>query len=177
MRGQDRSGLEQARRSSLREIASPLLGALLAGVLVLVTGVIHAQTTTPAAPQIVPRVTGAAAPMSEVPTAPFNRPITDDKRVMRNYPEQPPVIPHSIDNYQLTLKTNRCLECHRRQYTEASGAPMISVTHFMDRDGQVLGDVTPRRYFCTACHVQQTDARPLVPNTFTDMLASPSRRN
>ena len=42
---------------------------------------------------------------------------------------------------------------------------MISVTHFMDRDGQVLADVTPRRYFCTACHVPQTDAQPLVPNT------------
>ena len=47
---------------------------------------------------------------------------------------------------------------------------MISITHFMDRDGQVLADVTPRRYFCTECHVQQTDARPLVPNTFKDML-------
>ena len=101
------------------------------------------------------------------------RPIVDDKRVMRNYPEQPPIIPHSIENYQLTLKTNRCLECHRRQFTEGSGAPMISVTHFMDRNGQILADVTPRRYFCTACHVQQTDARPLVPNTFTDMLATP----
>ena len=98
------------------------------------------------------------------------RPVTDDKRLMRNYPEQPPVIPHSIDGYQLTLKTNRCLDCHRRQFTEGSGAPMISVTHFMDRDGQVLADVTPRRYFCTACHVQQTDAQPLVPNTFKDML-------
>ena len=88
----------------------------------------------------------------------------------RNYPEQPPIIPHSIENYQLTLKTNRCLDCHRRQFTEGSGAPMISVTHFMDRDGQVLADVTPRRYFCTACHVQQTDAQPLVPSTFKDML-------
>jgi cytochrome c-type protein NapB len=47
---------------------------------------------------------------------------------------------------------------------------MISVTHFMDRDGQVLADVTPRRYFCTACHVQQTDAQSLLPSTFKDML-------
>jgi cytochrome c-type protein NapB len=45
---------------------------------------------------------------------------------------------------------------------------MISVTHFQDRDGQVLSDVTPRRYFCTACHVQQTDVPPLVPNRFQD---------
>jgi len=164
MRGQDRPRLR------LSELLRPLLASAFGGLLLFAAGAIWAQTAT--APQIVPRITGAAAPMGENPTPPFARPITDDKRVTRNYPEQPPVIPHTIENYQLTLKTNRCLECHRRQYTEASGAPMISVTHFMDRDGQVLGDVTPRRYFCTECHVQQTDARPLVPNTFTDMSAT-----
>jgi nitrate reductase (cytochrome), electron transfer subunit len=139
---------------------------LLGGMLVFICGAIYAQN----APQIVPRVTGAAAPMGDVPAPPLARPVTDDKRLMRNYPEQPPIIPHSIENYQLTLKANRCLDCHRRQFTEGSGAPMISVTHFMDRNGQVLADVTPRRYFCTACHVQQTDAQPLVPSTFKDML-------
>lgn len=119
-------------------------------------------------PTIIPRLTGAADPMGDVRAPPLDRPVVDDVRRMRNYPEQPPVIPHSIDGYQLTLGTNRCLSCHRREFTEGSGAPMISITHFMDRDGQVLSDVTPRRYFCTACHVQQTDARPLVPNMFRD---------
>jgi cytochrome c-type protein NapB len=146
-----------------------IAGALAGGALVFVCGAIYAQT----APRTVPPLTGDASPMENDPAPPFGRPITDDKRVMRNYPEQPPVIPHSINNYQLTLTANRCLDCHRRQYTEASGAPMISVTHFMDRDGQVLADVTPRRYFCTECHVTQTDARPLVPNTFQDMALSP----
>jgi cytochrome c-type protein NapB len=154
----------------LNPLARSLLGAMLAGLVVLFTGAIYAQNAPQIVPQIVPRVTGNADPMSEPPIPPIARPITDDKRVMRNYPEQPPVIPHSTDNYQLTLKANRCLDCHRRQYTEGSGAPMISVTHFMDRDGQVLADVTPRRYFCTACHVQQTDAKPLVPSTFEDMV-------
>ncbi|MBN9604010.1 MAG: nitrate reductase cytochrome c-type subunit [Afipia felis] len=162
MRGQNHPRLNPLARS--------LLGAMLAGSVVLFTGAIYAQNVPQNAPRIVPRVTGNADPMSEPPIPPIPRPVTDDKRVMRNYPEQPPVIPHSIDNYQLTLKTNRCLDCHRRQYTEGSGAPMISVTHFMDRDGQVLADVTPRRYFCTACHVQQTDAKPLVPSTFEDMV-------
>jgi cytochrome c-type protein NapB len=142
-------------------------GATLGGSLAFVAAALSAGT----APNVVPRLTGYAQPMTDYPTAPFARPITDDQRKMRNYPEQPPVIPHSIENYQLTVNTNRCLDCHRRQYTEASGAPMISVTHFMDRDGQILADVTPRRYFCTECHVQQTDAKPLVPNTFEDMSA------
>jgi len=158
MRGKDHSGVTAIVRT--------LVGAVFGGSLVFMAGAIYAQ----GGPEIVPRLTGANPPMKEVPAPPLARPITDDKRVMRNYPEQPPVIPHSIDNYQLTLKTNRCLDCHRRQFTEGSGAPMISVTHFMDRDGQVLADVTPRRYFCTECHVQQTDATPLVPNDFEDML-------
>ena len=68
------------------------------------------------------------------------------------------------------LKTpNRCLSCHKRELTQESGAPMISVTHYMTREGQMLADVSPRRYFCTACHVPQADVRPLVGNTFRDM--------
>ena len=46
---------------------------------------------------------------------------------------------------------------------------MISVTHFMTRDGQMLADVSPRRHFCTECHVPQANARPLVENTSKDM--------
>ncbi len=158
MRGQNRS-----RLSALRLAVG---GAVLGGALVFAVGAFSADSP----PKVVPRVTGGAQPMQEIPAPALARPVTDDKRKMRNYPEQPPVIPHSIDGYQLTLRTNRCLDCHRRQYTEGSGAPMISVTHFMDRDNQVLADVTPRRYFCNACHVPQTDAQPLVPNTFEDMV-------
>src|SRR3954466_5925267 len=118
-----------------------------------------------------PRLVGASPPPPPVPAPPVSRPITDDVRRSRNYPEQPPVIPHTIDGYQITLRTNQCLTCHARQFIEGSGAPMISVTHFMDRDGQVLADVGPRRYFCNACHVSQTHAQPLVRNTFRDALA------
>ena len=117
-----------------------------------------------------PRLTGTTPPVETTPAPPLARDVNlEGRRAMRNYPEQPPVIPHAIQDYQLTLATNRCLTCHRRQYVEASGAPMISVTHYMDRDGQMLADVAPRRYFCTQCHVPQTDAQPLVENTFTDM--------
>ena len=117
-----------------------------------------------------PRLTGPSPAMQDQTTPPLARPeITEGRRPMRSYPEQPPVIPHAIEGYQISLATNRCLTCHRRQYVEATGAPMISVTHYVDRDGQMLADVAPRRYFCTQCHVPQTDARPLVDNTFVDM--------
>ncbi|MGA0530789.1 nitrate reductase cytochrome c-type subunit [Hansschlegelia sp. KR7-227] len=145
---------------------SAFLGAALAGCLVLTFGAALSQEGAPV--KIVPRLTGAAQPMALERIPPLGRPVIDDVRRMRNYPEQPPVIPHSIDGYQLTLNANRCMDCHKREFTEGSGAPMISVTHFQDRDGQVLSDVTPRRYFCTACHVQQTDGPPLVPNLFQD---------
>ena len=84
----------------------------------------------------------------------------------RNYPEQPPVIPHVIRDYQVDRRFNRCLDCHSRGNAVAAGAPMVSVTHFMDRNNQVRAAVTPRRYFCTQCHVPQTDAKPLVESDF-----------
>ena len=114
-------------------------------------------------------LSGPDQAMEEVPAAPMPKWIVDDIRKMRAYPDQPPVIPHSIEGYQLSVNTNRCLSCHKREFTQGSGAPMISVTHYMTRDGQMLADVSPRRYFCTACHVPQADVRPLVENKFKDM--------
>ena len=107
--------------------------------------------------------------MEAIPAAPVPKWVVDDVRQMRAFPDQPPVIPHSIEGYQLSVNTNRCLSCHKREFTEGSGAPMISVTHYMTRDGQMLADVSPRRYFCTACHVPQAAVQPLVQNTFKDM--------
>ena len=48
-------------------------------------------------------------------------------------------------------------------------APMISITHFTDRDSQTLGTVAPRRYFCMQCHVVQHDVKPLVQNDFENI--------
>lgn len=93
---------------------------------------------------------------------------TDVKEV-RNYPMQPPVIPHKIDGYQLDLKVNKCMACHARSRTGDSQAPMVSVTHYMDRDNNFLAELSPRRYFCTQCHVPQLDAKLLVENDFVDM--------
>ncbi|HEY5701274.1 MAG TPA: nitrate reductase cytochrome c-type subunit [Gammaproteobacteria bacterium] len=100
---------------------------------------------------------------------------TDIKRT-RNYPMQPPTIPHKTDGYQVDLNSNKCLSCHSRRRTEESQAPMVSVTHYMDRDGNFLAEVSPRRYFCNQCHVSQTDARPLVENTFEDVDAILQKR-
>ena len=109
-------------------------------------------------------------PLPDAPTPPpLPHEINNDRRQARNWPEQPPVIPHTIQGYQITLNANKCLTCHGRQFTGQSQAPMISITHFMDRDFQTLASVSPRRYFCTQCHVPQTDAEPPIENGFVDI--------
>ncbi|WP_027707124.1 nitrate reductase cytochrome c-type subunit [Zooshikella ganghwensis] len=95
--------------------------------------------------------------------------VNTDIRQERNYPMQPPVIPHKIRNYQVDLNTNKCMSCHSRERTQASQAPMVSVTHFMDRDGNFRAEISPRRYFCLQCHVTQTDSPPMGKNQFKDM--------
>ncbi len=43
----------------------------------------------------------------------------------------------------------------RKAKTEFSQATPVSSTHYMDRSGKVLGEVSTRRYFCVQCHVPQ----------------------
>ena len=92
-----------------------------------------------------------------------------DLRRERAYTMQPPTIPHKIDGYQLDKNANRCLYCHNRDRIPETQAIPLSVTHYMDRDGNVRASISPRRYFCTQCHVTQAEAKPLVDNTFQDV--------
>ena len=135
---------------------------LLAAALVAGAGTLAAQTLNSGL--------RGPAPLNEEGPAPPMTPMrnTAEKEV-RNYPEQPPVIPHSIDGYQIDLNGNKCLSCHARARTGESQAPMVSITHFMDRDGQFLASVSPRRFFCTQCHVPQHDVKAPVENDFIDV--------
>jgi cytochrome c-type protein NapB len=105
----------------------------------------------------------------EKTTKPLPAVVNKDIKLKRNYPMQPPIIPHTIRDYTINLNVNKCLSCHSRQRTEESQAPMVSVTHYMNRDGNFLAEISPRRYFCNQCHVTQADVKPLVDNTFVDM--------
>jgi cytochrome c-type protein NapB len=90
----------------------------------------------------------------------------DEEPIPRDYLQQPPLIPHKIDGYQVTIKHNKCLSCHSWSNYKAKNATKISQTHFESRDGAVMSNVSARRYFCSQCHVPQVDAQPLVENTF-----------
>ncbi len=100
---------------------------------------------------------------------PLANAVENAHRKTRSYPMQAPTIPHQIEGYQLDKDANQCMSCHSRNRTEESGAIMVSVTHYMNRDSQFLAEISPRRYFCTQCHVVQTGTKPIVESTFIDM--------
>ena len=156
---------------------SLLSAGLFAGMAMLTVPTLQQATAADPAPATAtardmsatrPAFTGSEG-LSVLKAAPIPKDVPDDRRQQRNYPEQPPVIPHNIVGYQIDLNDNKCLTCHSREATGVSQAPMVSITHFQDRDGQTLGAVSPRRYFCLACHVPQADVKPRVPNMFQDV--------
>lgn len=151
--------------SRLRGFSPILAAGLLTAAIPLIGGI--ALIGIAAAQEVaISDLRDGVPPTEEAAPPPIFNEINDDKRRARNYPEQPPVIPHNIRDYPITLNANKCLTCHTREFTAQSQAPMISITHFMDRDSQILATVTPRRYFCTQCHVTQADAPDLVENQF-----------
>jgi len=105
--------------------------------------------------------------ISENSVAPIQKRWQSDREpVERGFVHQPPIIPHKIVGYQINQKFNKCLTCHSWSNYKESGATKMSMTHFTDRDGHDLANVSARRYFCTQCHVPQVDAKPLVENTY-----------
>jgi nitrate reductase (cytochrome), electron transfer subunit len=99
----------------------------------------------------------------------------DGLPIERNYLLQPPLIPHQIEGYTITPKFNKCMSCHSWTKYKEANATKISQTHFESRDGIVMANVSARRYFCVQCHVPQTNARPLVENTFQPVEALKAR--
>jgi cytochrome c-type protein NapB len=105
----------------------------------------------------------------ELKPAEMARVDNSDVRRKRAYPMQPPTIPHKVNQYQVDLNANKCVSCHSRRRSQDSQAPMVSVTHYQDRDGNFLADISARRYFCLQCHVTQDDVKPLLANEFVDI--------
>jgi len=107
------------------------------------------------------------APVNQIDPAPdVYKQSTPAEGFARAYRQQPPLIPHKIDNYQITSENNACMNCHDWPGNTRVHAPKISETHYVDRQGARLDKVAGTRYFCQQCHVPQADAKPLVGNTF-----------
>ena len=131
-----------------------------------------------------PGLTGAqmADPMRGAAGLEQTNAVQDFKPVMKEQPplerayvQQPPLIPHEIDGYIINANSNKCLTCHSWDNFRQARATKISLTHFRDRDGKELSNVSASRYFCTQCHVPQVDAQPLVENAFQPVEALTGR--
>lgn len=90
----------------------------------------------------------------------------DREPLPRDFVQQPPLIPHTIKGYTVTMNFNKCMDCHSWSRYKETKATKVSLTHFKDREGTELANISPRRYFCMQCHVPQYDAPPLVENQF-----------
>ena len=84
----------------------------------------------------------------------------------RSFKLKPPMVPHEVDKYPVTIKNNGCMKCHSKATHEKEKAPMVGESHFKDRDGKVLPKLSSRRYFCNQCHAPQLDTAPLIANQF-----------
>ena len=146
--------------------ARHLLQGLLVAASLLLTGAPHAQQTAPSANTVkMDSLRGGVELSKEVPVT-GARQQRDTGVKDRDFVQQPPLVPHTIEGYQITKNFNKCMDCHAWQRAKEAGATKVSVTHFRTREGQELDNISPRRYFCTQCRVPQTDAKPLVDNTF-----------
>ncbi|WP_226623296.1 nitrate reductase cytochrome c-type subunit [Alloyangia pacifica] len=134
--------------AKIAALASPLL----------IAGLVVAQTSGG-----IQSLRGAAVDQELTPPEVYPQ---QEGREVRNYRQQPPTIPHSMTQYQIDLRTNQCLSCHDWTNAGDRGAPTLSMTHYLDRDGTQLDTVAGTRWFCTQCHVPQADAPTLVGNDF-----------
>jgi nitrate reductase (cytochrome), electron transfer subunit len=106
------------------------------------------------------------APVPETNPSGIYRMERHDRVVPRSHEWQPPIIPHNIKGYQITKNVNMCMVCHSAKAAPQAGATPVSGTHYVDRDNNLLPNISTRRYFCLQCHVPQFDAEPLVDNAF-----------
>lgn len=131
----------------------------------LATSLFSISPLTATAVEKLQSLRGSDINASEAESEAFRR-EKDRAPIPRDFVQQPPLIPHTVANYNITVNFNKCMDCHAWTRYKEAGATKVSLTHFKTRDGQELSNISPRRYFCMQCHVPQTDAKPLVANTF-----------
>lgn len=91
------------------------------------------------------------------------------KLIERTFEGQPPLIPHSIANYEeITATENPCLECHISNDFRGKKMPRVSDSHLVAKPTAAKPDpvLHMSRWQCNTCHVPQVDAPPLVDNDF-----------
>jgi nitrate reductase (cytochrome), electron transfer subunit len=121
-------------------------------------------------------IRGTTPITAEPAVPPLSPDVADNELRPRSSHEQPPVIPHPVRDYRIDASINECLSCHGRTRTAQFPAAPISIAHYVDRSGRVSDSLAPGRYFCTQCHVPQTEASPLIDNRYEVLTIVPRRR-
>ena len=94
-------------------------------------------------------------------------------RIAKAWDELPPVIPHRVEEYlPVVMEDNQCTDCHdvpkyigkplNTDRTIKNKSPM-SKNHYASAE---LDEIDGARFNCMQCHVPQSNAPPLVENTF-----------
>ncbi len=87
----------------------------------------------------------------------------------------PPLISHTIeDQLPILISNNACLECHNEPTLigediapdEPTPMPVSHYTDLRTAPDRVTDQLVGARYVCTQCHAAQTDAVPLVKNSY-----------
>ncbi len=90
----------------------------------------------------------------------------------RAFPGAPPRVPHTVDDFlPITREENWCVDCHALDWTApGAGDPTsIPVSHYVNLRGdtdEIGGRVRGARWVCVTCHVADTEAPPLVGNSY-----------
>jgi cytochrome c-type protein NapB len=120
------------------------------------TGVQSLRTESVAAPDQAPE---EKVQLGEKPGA--------QKPIARTFTEQPPLISHATTHFdEISLEENQCLSCHDLATYKKKNSPKVSKSHLTDSKRKVQNTVSKSYYVCSQCHVPQTDAPPLIENTF-----------
>jgi cytochrome c-type protein NapB len=121
-----------------------------------------------------PQSLRGAQPVDETSPTPESRQVMrQNKPIPREFAQQPPLIPHSIDNFRIDREENKCLGCHVGSEEKDSVGTPISETHYTAATGTESAELSAARYFCTQCHVPQTDAPPIISNEFKPVSGTP----
>lgn len=87
--------------------------------------------------------------------------------IARTFNDQPPLVPHTIENYEISATENACWDCHNSADFKGKKMPMVGKSHLLPvMDSQAEPKLNMLRYQCDTCHVPQVDAQPLVDNVF-----------
>jgi len=86
--------------------------------------------------------------------------------IERTFAGQPPLIPHTVENFEITPKENACLECHIDTEFKGKKMPTLGKSHLAQASAGAAPQLNMLRWQCDSCHVPQVDAKPLVSNDF-----------